>query len=658
MAFIAFAGTAMSSCSSDDHTDHPTDGTVRLQLQLPQLNTRMGLDGDTDQLVWHENDAVGLYYSTGNTTRNLKMTLKNGDANKSKGIFEPTQAAKWEANTDEHVFYAVYPYDTDIANLKVTIPETQDYAASLNDAARNMVMVGTATYTKESATADISMSTSMTLLKVVVEDGDGVFTGKGVASATLSSDKAMAGQAQYDFATQTFSGYTGTLINASFAEAVELPATFYFSVYPDQLEGAHMTLSLKGQGVDMAMDINITEEVTPGIYDIAAWEDPGQMTTDVANCYMLKPGESVFFPIANVYDYWNSEYGSSFTDEPSVKVLWIDTPGGRSKSGTIHKLQLENGDKGKEAGIYVRAGQREGNAVIAVEIEKEIRWSWHIWVTDFDPNSPANQKTSGKNTLMDRNLGAITSEAGSLGSLGLHFQWGRKDPFPHADILGKEEYPASIYNDKGKLLEFGEYDPNGNIVSEGDNDGIMYMPVPFETEAENIMHAIFNPVHFMYFLPLETGSYIDDRPGSWTTRFYMHYDDMRNDLWNDANGNKTVYDPCPAGWRVPNDIDIFIEEIGAHDEFPIHGATLSFGYVPLSGFKGHTDGLYASYGRTALIWHGVTGGYGGRCLAIFANGEIAIPGGDDHYEYDDPNFKYSKTAFFKAYGGNVRCVKE
>lgn len=72
----------------------------------------------------------------------------------------------------------------------------------------------------------------------------------------------------------------------------------------------------------------------------------------------------------------------------------------------------------------------DGNAVIAVkDAGGNILWSWHIWVTGYDPNNEYDTWCIGVK-MMNRNLGALSKEPedGAL-THGLLYQWGRKDPF-------------------------------------------------------------------------------------------------------------------------------------------------------------------------------------------------------------------------------------
>lgn len=135
---------------------------------------------------------------------------------------------------------------------------------------------------------------------------------------------------------------------------------------------------------------------------------------------------------------------------------------------------------------------RNGNAVIAAKNSKgTILWSWHIWCAEEGWNEHVYYNDAG--TMMDRNLGATSATPGNVGALGLIYQWGRKDPF-----LGA----AGIYT--------------GLVASStGTWSTLSYTETIDDQEA--------NPMTY------------------YTSR--ARYD------WQ---SEKTVYDPCPAGWRVPD----------------------------------------------------------------------------------------------------------
>ncbi len=129
----------------------------------------------------------------------------------------------------------------------------------------------------------------------------------------------------------------------------------------------------------------------------------------------------------------------------TVELLWADQTPAYGSSGLISDVSLKG--VGKDTKIVVKSGStgKEGNAVVVVRSPKynnNIIWSWHIWVTNYDRDTDtdlaANTFYDSINnkyyTFMDRELGAISNQPGTADAYGLFYQWGRKDPFPGADV--------------------------------------------------------------------------------------------------------------------------------------------------------------------------------------------------------------------------------
>ena len=158
---------------------------------------------------------------------------------------------------------------------------------------------------------------------------------------------------------------------------------------------------------------------------------------------------------------------------------------------------------------------KEGNALIAAkDATGKILWSWHIWIV---ADSVKDVDLGNDIVLMDRNLGEVgISGAGYSGML---YQWGRKDPFP------------------GTLS-------NGNAVS------VAGTAVSHKGEqVEGVAVTIANPT--MLYGAVSTSS-VGAQPyflGKGTIDGTASGD---YDYWGTAGGEKTEYDPCPAGYRVPH----------------------------------------------------------------------------------------------------------
>jgi len=119
------------------------------------------------------------------------------------------------------------------------------------------------------------------------------------------------------------------------------------------------------------------------------------------------------------------------------------------------------GDLNSDSTVTVNANSNSatGNAVIAVysgaNQTGDILWSWHIWVTNYDPDVPSAGDTcivhnlAGVNyVFMDRNLGATTATVSISTTMGLLYQWGRKDPFTGSSSFRSATEPT-LYNESG-----------------------------------------------------------------------------------------------------------------------------------------------------------------------------------------------------------------
>ena len=186
----------------------------------------------------------------------------------------------------------------------------------------------------------------------------------------------------------------------------------------------------------------------------------------------------------------------------------------------------------KENGEFVMC---DGNAVIAaVDSSDNILWSWHLWFSK-ESNNPLNDTATYANgvTFMTRNLGAYSNSNGStddekvLESYGLYYQWGRKDPFL------RPYYHDCSHNDEELA-----YTGGGSLI---DTETV-------ESSAEHgtIEYAIAHPTTFI----INATSVEEDGNGVGDWLYVQN-----NNLW--SGSTKSLYDPCPYGWRVPagNDFD-------------------------------------------------------------------------------------------------------
>lgn len=194
----------------------------------------------------------------------------------------------------------------------------------------------------------------------------------------------------------------------------------------------------------------------------------------------------------------------------SVAVLWesFGTDVTPNVGDLIQSISFKNGFiTFKTSDTY-----KKGNAVIAAkDANEEILWSWHIWFTDY-PKSQKYYRKAG--TMMDRNLGATSATPRTVESLGLIYQWGRKDPFLGASSISSNNLAKSSHTWPG-------------YVESSNSTGTM-------------AYSIANPTTFI-------GG--NDYNNDW---YYTGSTQTDNNRWTISSEAKSKYDPCPSGWRIPD----------------------------------------------------------------------------------------------------------
>ncbi|TWP24322.1 T9SS type A sorting domain-containing protein [Apibacter muscae] len=273
-------------------------------------------------------------------------------------------------------------------------------------------------------------------------------------------------------------------------------------------------------------------------------------------------------PVTKAYAMWeNNEYldhKSIPSGKLSSSVYWEDV------EGLIRSTEIDQNGSNSQIKVQINQAKGKGNAVIAFHVgstgdpkKDPIYWSWHVWVTD-DPTQGVtyNNNPSGYgmiNTFMDRNLGALSSKFWGDDwhrSGGLLYQWGRKDPFPALAYL---DGSTPIINS----LPYGKFS----------NKDVLTNRVPLSEQRssdftkDNIQKSINEPFKIIKFNIKDFATNQARINASWFTNDLYGYEVSHGksyDLWgNNTEGykyagqvfeqkQKSPFDPCPAGWRVPS----------------------------------------------------------------------------------------------------------
>lgn len=261
-----------------------------------------------------------------------------------------------------------------------------------------------------------------------------------------------------------------------------------------ETRSANITVSYANTTYEYAAQtITVTQKGTPT--NLSA-EGP-------ANCYIIsQSGLYMFKPTQG-----NSD--TSVGDIASVESLWesFGTDIAPQKGDLISNVTLF---KDGYIGFEKPKTFKEGNAVIAAkDANGNILWSWHIWSVEDAIKEHKYANNAG--VLMDRNLGATSATPGDARAFGLLYQWGRKDPFLSSSSIDKAQMAKSTITWP-------------NLVESNHTSG-------------TIKYAIEHPTTIICYTELNG---ISD---------WVHSEKHEN-RW--ADYTKTIYDPCPKGWRIPS----------------------------------------------------------------------------------------------------------
>ncbi|WP_312341060.1 T9SS type A sorting domain-containing protein [Chryseobacterium binzhouense] len=313
------------------------------------------------------------------------------------------------------------------------------------------------------------------------------------------------------------------------------------------------------------------------------------------NTYWFDPSQAedgLYIPVKKAYAMWLGYKYLGYSSIPSgavtADVLWEDNHG-LIKSGNNYTLEIEG--SGEDAKIKVPINKsKEGNAVIAYKVNGEIFWSWHIWVTDNPTNGSSyksfdavkRQKSDGTVEVipnsewgwMDRNLGALSSSNTAddwIKNGGLLYQWGRKDPIPPLVYKGDDFYEVS--GSVGRIRHRGAK----NFVNATNFDNLRkFVLLSNATLDNNIRLSVRNPLSLIYVNKNDNSglAFYNNNTNlmvNWFGRSVSLSDDRLTELnlWSDNSRgrleadyttdaaaapyqDKSAFDPCPNGWRLPS----------------------------------------------------------------------------------------------------------
>lgn len=407
----------------------------------------------------------------------------------------------------------------------------------------------------------------------------------------------------YDFVNDTFTASIGSsnFISGSKSEEIIATQTSVTGSYKIPFDTSYIVQANSLSGYDKPSPISrvasqksytaLQKYTLITLMDLSLYDVYGNpINRSTANCYVVRRAGQYKFPLVRGNAIKNGQVNTAaFTNNGgSYSHDFVDSGGDVITSPYISptSVYIENADcenvisdlqlvEGDECGfVQFKVNQipaSGGNIVIEVNggLYEPDTWSWHIWLWPHDLSPVEITNATGvKYNIMPVNL------ASKYDSDGVHiknwfYQWGRKDPMllPSAWNSTTDHSPGSVEK---------------------------------MTKTEVLANSLTFPTRF-YYNPSSPYNWFGDKS------YYNLWDAACTGTGNSDNDTvKTVYDPCPVGWKIPNGntftgLKVISSSNGIVKMARYSGDTVGVGF-PLSGYRISSDGGLHSVGSYGFVW--------------------------------------------------------
>ena len=364
---------------------------------------------------------------------------------------------------------------------------------------------------------------------------------------------------------------------------------------------------------------------------------------------------------ANITDPWiEKTNGGANNGVDGAEVVWADA------ADLVHSPSIVHVGGNAFLDFEVKASDiQSGNAVVAVKKGGTTVWSWHLWfapkdaldkipvtnhqgkVYNFTKEALGWKPTQWSGSTYDKPRTVKVKVEQTVANNGT-----KQDA-----VINITQNPGSVKQGATTLYQFGRKDAFPGVATSDLKAGGLT-----ENAGDNmtIVNNIQNPDKFYIY-----GSSL------WTNYGYYNLWSADNTVtggYNQGNDNpvvKTVYDPCPVGFKMPaNNAFTGFTTTGlnstSQSEMNVDGTddwqqwTNNFGHnfwtnssktatinFPASGLRSNNDGSLNYVGGSGYYWAAVPNGTGTGCILNFGSGIV--------------NPLYGDT---RAYGFAVRAVSE
>lgn len=545
--------------------------------------------GTDNQLFWSADNRLGLFCEQVGV-ENAELGAAAISVGESIGLFYTKLA--WAKGADKHRFLLYAPYMESNKTTKITgqLADIQSQqGATSKHIQENCLMYADISSEQVSLPINTQLKHVFGYMDFAASSAS-QYTDWSIKSITLSntSDISFSGAYTFEMTTGTLAftpGGNSLTLRVSGAGDLSSPFHGYAIVNPEATKGLECDVQVviqKEESDDLVLagTVTLDADIEPGVITTIALNldemeetaledssinlaDPNNTgVTKSANCYVAGgAGLTYRFPATVMGNGYTTpatpDYAGAGTADGiiptrlaplSAQLLW------QTGKGLITDVKFKSGYIYFTLNGSESMPLTEGNAVIAAFDQKNgtgnILWSWHIWVTSADLDGGVQTYTlhsdyteAGATIMMDRNLGALNNKYFNEGknnlSLGLLYQWGRKDPF-----LSMDDADIGVANASLALTRVRKsYDANGDELKVAAGTAF---------NAKNWVNIIGKPIE-----KADIARY--PMNAVWETDTWVWLSEPCDDLWGNPysdeisdTGHKSIYDPCPPGYRIPH----------------------------------------------------------------------------------------------------------
>lgn len=568
----AFASFMAVSCVNESMEMPTIDNGSRLTLNGYSYNgdvTKVSIgekDGDKYPLLWQSGDIISIW-SDGLTSEDLPSTdadgnpvagtagmlmgeqaeLYSGSAGKTSGTFITASPVTVAAETNVIITYpGTAKYIDGVVSSEIGSMQVQRSSGSSLHVGNNALAYASAVVnTNPNNACSFALNQKTAFVKLTLSTTE--YSQYKLKSAKLiATDQVLSGVMRYNIADASVvvdlpKDYVGAKLRtpADFSSEQVL----YFSAIPADLTGKNVIISVEMTDAEGVKTITVPTVVEGGKVSASCLSviNVTVSSSNLVNYQWYEPVETRDLLNGWAYGTSNTHYIEQKVSENNTIKIDVKARGDFSRVKEPKYYQLYTGtsempanrklcyipaetniedkdtfvpvadDYTIEVGMYDQSKANARWAVVALYGEDQTEVLWTFMICKYLTDDPITDVTYPNGAvLMDRAIGStysnkLSETKGTFDLAGAYFQWGRKDP--------------AMWSNSGLTPRYDQKDA---------------------TVCTDIAYSIKNPgIKF---------SYVSGSNGDWKV------DEHSGDLWG-ANtdtgiGHKTIYDPCPKGYRV------------------------------------------------------------------------------------------------------------